>query len=359
MDIGSHINTTNVRRLVHAAESLLLALIVCVSLATLTTDNVRAASLGPRRITITDSAPSANTTHEFRFDIETVHSVGSIEFQYCSNSPLSGTPCTAPAGLNVSGASILSQLGESGFSIHPNTTANRIVISRAAANTTIGTKTFTFDPITNPSTPNQATFVRISTFPSTDGTGAFTDNGGVAFVVTANLTVNAYVPPFLILCVGVTVAGDCSTVNGTNIDLGVLASSITSAASSQFGVATNDPLGYQTYAVGTTMTAGNNVIPALTVQSPSSVGASQFGINVRANTVPSIGQNPTGVGSGILSNLYDDPNLYRFQSGDMLANATLPSDFNIYTISYIVNVDSSQAPGRYSTTMTIVGIAAF
>ncbi len=267
----------------------------------------------------------------FYFDIVSSNTVGSIVFEYCTNSPLAGTPCTAPTGLDLTGATLAAESGETGFSISGTSTINRLVIGRTPTATIPGTKFYEFTNIINPTNSNETTYVRISTHASSDGTGLIVDDGGTAFAISPNLNINAYVPPFLILCVGVTVQPNCAATSGTNIDLGVLASTFTAAASSQFGIATNDNLGYQAYAVGTTMTSGNNIIPALPTQTPSIVGQSQFGINIRANTSPSVGQDPAGLGTAALTTLYDDPNLFRFQSGDQVAASTTSTDFNIFT----------------------------
>lgn len=359
MELGTHLKTKKVRSFVHAFEFACLFIAVIALWTSYYSPSAQALSLGQRRVTLIDNEPSITTTYEFYFDIMTVSSIGSMEFEFCTNNPLSGTPCTPPVGFNATGASLAAQAGETGFSISGVSTANRLVLGRLPAVTSVGTKFYEFTNIINPSTPNQTVFVRLSTYPTNDGTGAFTDNGGVAFATSQTLTVNAYVPPFLILCVGVVVQPNCSTVTGTNISLGELSRNSATTATSQYGVATNDPLGYQTYSFGNTMTSGNNAIPGLATQSPSSPGSSQYGINIRANTNPVVGQNPAGAGSGVLSTQYDDSNLFKFQNGDLLASSIVSTDFNTYTISHLVNVSAAQPPGRYSTTMTVVGIASF
>src|SRR5438132_4390530 len=95
-----------------------------------------AGELASRSITVSTSVPSATTTHTYAFSIGTANSVGSMAYEYCTNTPFVGTACAAPAGLSVSGASIASQTGETGFIVHPNTTANRLVIGRAPSVTT-------------------------------------------------------------------------------------------------------------------------------------------------------------------------------------------------------------------------------
>src|SRR5579862_2225174 len=65
-----------------------------------------AAQLGTRSIAIGSSQPSVVTTHTFNFMTTTAGNIGSIQFDYCTNGPFFGTPCTAPSGMSVSSATI-------------------------------------------------------------------------------------------------------------------------------------------------------------------------------------------------------------------------------------------------------------
>ena len=107
------------------------------------------------------------------------------------------------------------------------------------------------------------------------------------------------------------------------------------------------------------MTAGNRTIPALASPALSQPGVSQFGINLRQNTVPSVGANVDGIGTGVASASYNTPNVYRFNSGDTIANSPLSTEWNRYTISYLVNVADSQPAGRYASTLTVIATTTF
>lgn len=320
---------------------------------------VSAAPLTQKAVSIGDSTAAAVTNHRFNFVIGSVSNVGSIEFEYCDNTPFVGTTCDAPAGLNVDSAVLASQSGETGFSVDPVTTSNRIVLTRPAGLTSAVPVTYEFSNITNPSTPNDTTYVRISTFASVDATGARTDEGAVAFSINRAVNVSGYVPPYLRFCVGVVVAPNCISATGVLVNFGELSASQPRSVTSQFGVATNDPGGYSTTVVGSTMTSGSNVIPSITgTPTGSQPGTSQFGMNLRANSNPTVGSNPSGVGSGTISPPYASPNLFYFESGTV-ASSVVPSDFNVYTVSYLVNINQEQKPGIYSTTLTYIATAAF
>jgi hypothetical protein len=313
-----------------------------------------------RSIVTTSGLPSAVTTHTFRLTPPTTSVTGSLDFLYCSNSPVALSPCTPPAGLDVSAAVLSSQTGNIGFTIDTaNSTANKLVLTRPAVVGNMSPSTYVFDNITNPSTAGQTVYVRIASYPTTDGSGPFADHGGVAFAVQNAFNVDAYVPPFLQLCVGVTVAPDCSIISGDSIDIGILSSGHASAGQTQFSTATNDPTGYIIYALGNTMTSGNNTINSLASPSPSFPGNSQFGINLRANLIPSVGQDPIGLGTASPTANYNIPNRFMFNSGDSIASSAINTNYNRMTVSYLVNIPSNQPPGVYATTITYVATVQF
>lgn len=317
------------------------------------------ADLYNRSLSLSTSAPGSPASHTFTFNIVTAGVLGSIEFEYCSNDPFIGGPCTAPAGLSLSGASLGAQLGEIGFIIDPSSTVNKFILSRAPVPATPQPATYRFDNVINPSTLGQTVYVRLSTYASNNATGPRIDTGAVVLSTSGGLGTVVYVPPFLIFCVGITVSPNCSSSLGSNIDLGELSTTTPRVATSQFAGATNDPGGYSTSIIGITMTSGNKTIPALAVPSPSSPGNSQFGINLRANTVPVVGQNPAGVGTAAVSPNYNSPNLFMFQNGSQLISSSTTTDFNTFTVSYLVNIGAAQSPGVYNTTATFVATAAF
>jgi hypothetical protein len=261
--------------------------------------------------------------------------------------------------MDVTAATITTQVGETGFSVHPSSTFNSLIITRPSVNTVIGANQFVFDNITNPATPSITIYVRITTYVTTDATGAFTDQGSVAFSTAGGLGVGGFVPPYLKFCAAVTVSDDCTTMNGKLIGFGEFSKTTTSYATSQFAAYTNDPAGYSVFLVGQTMTAGNLVIPNLVPGDTSQTGVSQFGINLRANTVPFVGSEPDGTGSGTPAVGYGTPNVYRFVNGEKIAGSNLPTYPNKFTVSYIVNISADQKPGFYATTMTYVATVAF
>lgn len=309
---------------------------------------------------LSSSGVSSTASHNIGFNISNLSvPVGSITIQYCANSPLIEDPCTPPTGLNAISANLNSSSGEPGFSIGPGSTANKIVLTRPASLPTGSYVQFFFSNITNPS--NTGTFFgRLQTFTSTDGSGLPIQYGGVVMAIVSPLSVTTEVPPYLTFCVGVIIVGtDCSSINSYFIDVGELSSSSVRAASSEFAVATNAPLGYSISISGSTLTSGSNTIPAIALAASSVPGTGQFGVNLRSNASPNIGSEPIGYPSGTITASYAIPNMFRFQSGDTLVTATNTSDYEKFTVSYITNVSTIQAAGIYATTLTYIALANF
>jgi hypothetical protein len=301
------------------------------------------------------------TTHSFSFSTVTASNIGSIQFQYCSNSPLFTEPCTPVPGLNVTSAGIFSQTGLNGFSVSGATTASNLIITRSPVAEVSTNATFIFSNIVNPSTADSVNYVRITVYDNINTTGAIIDTGAVVFVVDDRFNIDAYVPPYLTFCIAVIVSIDCSSVSGFLVNFGEFNTNATVAVTTQMAGATNDPTGYNIFMNGQTLLSGSNIIPALATQTPSQIGQSQFGVNLRANSNPSVGSNPDAgpVASGSPAPNYNTPNSFRFVSGERVAGSAISTGFNRFTVSYIVNVSENQKPGIYATTLNYTAIASF
>jgi hypothetical protein len=343
----------------HKKALLALLLVTCLVVSQLPLKS-QALHLQNHSVKISTAQINATASHNFTFDYPSASVVGSVVLQYCDAGALLPMPCNAPAGLDLTGAVLVSQSGNIGFSIDvASSTVNKIVLTRAPIAGAAVTSTYNFDNIVNPSTPNATTYVRISTYSTIDGTGPDNDDGAVAFATVSPFEVGAFVPPFLKLCVGIVVSNDCSSIAGDSIDLGNLSTSGPKFGTSQFSVGTNSAMGYNIFTLGTTMTSGNNAVSAINPSGVSRPGTSQFGLNLRANTNPAVGADPQGAGTGAPQTDYGTSNLFKYQNGDNIASSSLPTDFSKMTVSYLVNINSAQPPGVYATTVTYLGVADF
>jgi hypothetical protein len=320
-----------------------------------------AVMLSFRQLQLSDSTTDATgVKYTFSFNTNTSGPLGSLRFEICSNYQYEpGDPCTPPIGFSASGATLTAQTGVSDFSLDPASNDHILIVGRPVALPVSPQQlSVEFSGLTNPSDIG-GYYVRISTYSSTDGTGSEIDFGVVAFATNTGITINTEVPPYLQFCTGITIQGyNCGTAEGSFINFGELSSKGVKTATSQMLASTNAPYGYSVRMAGTTMTAGTNVIPAMT-GTTSKVGTSQFGVNGRANNAPSVGSEPDGPGLTLPSSGYNTPNQFRFANGDIIASSNNTDDFRKLTVSYIVNVSSNQPAGRYVTTISYICLANF
>ncbi len=332
----------------------------------------------------------SNPNEQFKFTIPTTGNVGSIQFLWCQTASL--TPCTstgtnAPTGLDASTATYGTENGVTGFSIRaPSTTANNIVITRTAASVSSGTvATIQLNNIKNPSTLG-VFYIRILTYVAIDGSGSPVDTGTVAAATANAVQLSGVMPESLQFCVGMTVTADCVTVTTGTISFGALFSTTTPTyATSQMAAATNAAGGYVITMTGAPLTSGTGgsppTIPVIgaTTKLPTT-GTSEFGLNLAADTAATpLGSgspasaaltpasNATTLKGNVATNYATGGNLataqYRFFSGETVADSTNggagPTNGQVYTTTYMVNVSPIQTAGTYTTTITYVCTPTF
>jgi hypothetical protein len=355
-------------------------------------ENVSAANQITARSLTLQTGPSPNfdggskagglVNHFFQFTLPAVGnpSVGSIKFQYCTTAVGS---CTVPAGLDTTNATYGSESGATGFSliasIGSGGTNGAPYLTRSAATINAGTAvSYQLIGVTNPDNTNCypainfakencSFFVRISTYTSTNTTGSAIDAGVVTASTAQQITLTGIMPESLIFCTGGTVLTssgipDCSTATSGAVNFDRLFSPTdTALATTQMAASTNAGSGYIITYDGATLTSGSNTITAMSPATTGTHGLSQFGLNVVANTTPSIGTNvaPAANGSnyrGEPASPYDTANNFKFATGNIVADSfnggAGGTDAQIFTVSYIVNVPGSQPAGTYTTTLT-------
>ncbi len=316
------------------------------------------------------SKPSGVVKHLFAFTTATTANIGSIQFLYCTTA--AGT-CTMPTGLVTTSATLGAQTGATGFTID-NSTNGAPFITRSAASISSGTAvTYRLDTVTNPSATNTAFYVRITTFTSIDVTTGSTDTGVVAASTATQISLSGYMPESLIFCTGGTVSTtsgipDCSTATSGSVSFNqAFSPADTATATSQMSASTNAGSGYSITVNGTTLTSGGNFVTAMSSATTGIRGTSQFGMNLVANTTgtsnPAVGTNvaPAANGTNYKGEAlagYNTADTFKFVTGNTIADSANggagPTDSQIYTISYIVNVNGAQAIGTYTTTLTYI-----
>lgn len=317
---------------------------------------VSAAGLAPRDIQVGSSGPGVATSYVIAATTATTDVVGSMSFEFCDSAV--GT-CNLPAGVVTTGATLTAQSGAVGFSL--DATANgRPYLTRSAANVNASTPlSYTLTNITNPSGTNTSYYVRITTYQASDGVTGVVDNGTIALSTAEPVQLTGVTPEILVFCVGTSITSNCTTIAGNSIDFGDFSPTATRTGTSVMQAQTNASGGYAITVNGSTLASGVNTIPALASQSASTIGTSQFGMNLRSNASPVVGSEPSGGGLGSVAASYNTPNQWRYVTGDIVASAPAPTNANTYTSSYMVNIGGAQAAGVYTATMTYICTASF
>lgn len=307
-----------------------------------------AAQITARSVTIGSSAASANTTYAFTFTVPTSLAIKSVGFAACTTA--SGA-CTPAPGFSASTSTLTGQpvnLGvAAGWTVSTATPGELRLSNGSNATVPSGAITVGFSNVTNPSATNATFFLRMTTY-SLATWATPIDTGVVAASTAGQVTVTAAVDETLTF-----------TLATATVALGTLSSAATNSGTSSMTAATNGGTGYSITVAGNTLTSGTNTIAALASPTASLINNPQYGLNLMLNTTPAVGAIVTGTGSGVAATGYNIANSYKFVSGDTVASATLPTNSNVYTSSYIANISGATAAGAYSTVMNYVATANF
>lgn len=385
---------------------IVIALFAVLFASAMPSNSALAANITERSLTLepgaTDggSMPSGVVKHLFTFTLPSTSAIQSIKFQYCTTADIDiGGTCTTPTGLSTASAAIgtSSGIGSSFSSINTATNGAPYVYS-ASGITPDGTSSASIEltTVTNPDgsdcgvgATNCTFFVRIFTYATNDATGAATDAGTVTASVSTQIRLNGTMPESLIFCTGgsISVNGsgipDCTTATAGDITFNQLFSpTSTTYATSQMAASTNAGEGYVITVQGPTMTSGTNSIKAMgSTAALSAIGSGQFGMNLAADTAaPALtpasadvspapngtnfmGKATTAFGTGgdAATALYafDDTTANTIAKSDNGTGTSKPTDSQIFTSTYIVNVSGSQPAGTYQSTLTYICTPTF
>jgi len=307
-----------------------------------------AAQITGRSVNISSALASASATYTFTFTVPTGTAVKSVGFQACTTG--SGT-CTTPSGFSVSGSTLASQptgLGAaSGWTASTATAGSLRILNAGNATAPSGAQTVVFSTVTNPSATNSTYYFRITSYSDAAWTTPL-DTGTIATSTAGQVTVTATVDETLAF-----------TLSSSTVALGSLSTGSTASGTSSMTASTNAASGYNVAVSGTTLTSGANTITALPSATASATNTKQFGINLVANTTPSVGTAISGSGTGAAQTGYATTNNFKFVSGDTVAAAAAATNSNTYTVSYIANIDGITSAGAYSTVLSYVATANY
>jgi hypothetical protein len=408
------IPTKSLARLTSLAAALSLALSIGIGALPASLVSATTTQLTTRSLTVSSSANGGissdisglgvsagaggngtKTAETITFTLGQASNVGSIDFLYCTT-PLPGTTCTAPTGLDASHvASIQSQSGWSTNNLtFGSATTSEVKLSRGAgaAETTAGAKTIvlggqTADYITNPTTDNTTFFIRITVYSDTAYTTTV-DQGTVASSTALQVDITAKVQETLALSVGTFTGGsgvptapstNCTPLAGTTgMTLGdvngVLSATTAYTAHSYFRVSTNATHGLVVEYSGNTLTSGSNTIAAIgTTAASSATGTPQFGIGIdTTDTQSGSGYSFTylataatyaniNTAGGVPTNA---TNKWAFSAASAATPVTIASSTGIVvcdtgSVSYLANIAYATSAGIYITNITYIAVPTY
>jgi len=194
------------RRAVYYALAIMLVLVSVLPAL------VSAAQVTERSIELSSSS-KAVTNVSYKVNFTAPATAAAIVIDFCENSPLIGTTCDAPAGFDVSGATVSAGT----YTVGTLTTAanNKIQLNGAVA---ASTNTLTLAGVANP-TASGPLYARIVTYDTTTNANGYTstalgsgnvDQGGVAMSITDEIGVSAAVLESMTFCIaGATISENC------------------------------------------------------------------------------------------------------------------------------------------------------
>jgi len=262
----------------------------------------QAATLSTAKDVISDSRPGSTALHTFTFTTPSSTEIKTIDFLYCTTA--SGD-CTAPTGMILAASPTLgtvSGIGGTGYTAS-STSANCTGTgnSNCTLTVTVGTPaTQTVTPVavpfatgvTNPTTPNTSTFVRITT---KNASAEAIDTNTVAFAVLTSTSVamTASVDPtFSFSLIAVDTASPVNTAT-TNIT--------TTASTIPFGTLTSGStkIGAIDTRVVTNAAAGYTITIAAAANPPLADGLNNIDVFTAVNATPAVWSSPAGSAASV------------------------------------------------------------
>ncbi|MFI5240578.1 MAG: hypothetical protein ACHQUB_02625 [Candidatus Saccharimonadia bacterium] len=318
-----------------------------------------ASQITARTLLISTSQGNTPATWTLTFTVPNLTALKSVRFQVCTTAALT---CTIPTGWTNTGATLGSTIGiGAGWTIDLATNSDSLGITNPGNVTaSSGPTTVVFNNVTNPNTVNTSWYVRITTY--TDATyTTLLDSGTVTASTTQQIQLTGIMPESLVFCTGTSISGtDCSSITGNTVNFGLFSAISTASGTSVMAASTNAGSGYAITVNGNTLQSGANSVTQMSASAAAVIGTSQFGMNLKANTAPSVGTEVAGPGSSVSSVGYNTVNNFKYTTGDTVASSLgAASDANTFTVSYIVNVPGNQQAGTYTTTLTYICTATF
>lgn len=154
------------------------------------------------------------------------------------------------------------------------------------------------------------------------------------------------------------------SVDGGASDLGVLTTEQTATKTTSIKIRSYLSGGYVLQILGSPPTYAGHTLATPSTPTASVKGTEQFGINAVDNTAPVIGANlvqvpDTTTSFGVVNSNYATPNVFMYNSGDVVAHSPTASGETDFTISMILNISNVTPAGHYSGDFSAVVIPVY
>jgi hypothetical protein len=193
------------------------------------------------------------------------------------------------------------------------------------------------------------------------GETAVGNDVGTAYQAQAGFNVNR--DPSLTFIVG---DNQCPDFGSTSKNVGKLSTLTTSFTNINFSVKSYLASGYvvQTKGSAPIYTSGTTHTLAVMSGGTSTIGTEQFGINLKQNTTPAAGNNPSQLPDatfsfGQASAGYNTADHYSYANGAQIAASAKSSGTSCYDITYIFNISNTTPAGLYTLNQTLVATSTF
>lgn len=349
---------------------------------------VSADQVSDRSVSLSSAVKDA-TDVTYNVTFTPVTSAAAFVVEFCSNSPLIGEACTAPADMDASGAGT----STAGAAISTTTaaTANKVAVTATLTNAVA--TTVAIDHIDNPSAAGTV-YARIVTYDtdahtanyaSTDVGAGAVDQGSVALSITDNMSVSGAVLESLEFCISaVTLDSNCANATTPTLSIGETTGTVKALTTEAVSTGTVYTL-LSTNAVGgavvslkssaancgglilagKTGATGCNITP-LTAAAADFKGTAKFGVK--------LGADITDAGSGALTHegTYNDTTYYMgYDSsatpatgvtsvyGDPVFSSAGYANKLPMSLTFGASVAPNTPAGRYSADLGLIATGTF
>jgi len=338
-----------------------------------------------RAIKLGSSAASAtNVMYHVAFTTASTSNVQGIVIDFCSNDPIIGDTCTAPAGFNVnrSTTSLNNQTNITGFTVYTaDATNNRIILTNGSGGSVASSTAVSFDlgngttnGITNTSAVGSF-YARIYTYATdtaaqshnTASPSGYVDYGGIAMAIVPVINITAKVQETLSFCVYKTTCGDdpSFTIGHVVGTATVIDANAIDTADVNFSLSTNANGGAKIRMRGDTLKSGGNSIAAAgTTPFTFANGTEKFGLRVSTAGTNISGVAPYNGSTGnygldVTSADSDTTANIKGSFGGIVASLSAPVSNSVTTLTFAAAASNTTPAGTYTAAEQLIASGTF